>query len=134
MTTTFYTYLAYLAVSLGLTIWVARTLFRNGRHFLVDVFRGNESLADSVNHLLVVGFYLLNFGFICLNLTIAQAVANEQAAMETLSKKVGLVVLVLGAMHFLNLAIFTLLRRATVLRDAALPLPPDGVLAAGEGA
>jgi hypothetical protein len=52
------TYLVYLAISIGLTVWVARTLHRNGRIFLVDVFRGNEALADSVNHLLVVGFYL----------------------------------------------------------------------------
>src|SRR3979411_1263024 len=60
------TYLIYLAISIGLTIWVARTLHRNGRIFLVDVFHGNEPLADSVNHLLVVGFYLISFGYVSL--------------------------------------------------------------------
>ena len=60
------TYLIYLAVSIALTIWVARTLHKNGRVFLVDVFHGNEALADSVNHLLVVGFYLINFGYVTL--------------------------------------------------------------------
>ena len=58
------TYLIYLALSIALTIWVARTLHKNGRVFLVDVFHGNETLADSVNHLLVVGFYLVNIGFV----------------------------------------------------------------------
>jgi hypothetical protein len=53
-----WTYAAYLVLSIGLTIYVAWTLHRNGRIFLVDSFGGNEKLADSVNHLLVVGFYL----------------------------------------------------------------------------
>jgi hypothetical protein len=54
------TYVAYLVISVGLTVWVARTLLSNGRAFLVDVFEGDGGLADSVNRLLVVGFYLIN--------------------------------------------------------------------------
>ena len=61
------TYLLYLVISIGLTIWVAHTLHKNGRIFLVDVFHGNEPLADSVNHLLVVGFYLINLGYVSLD-------------------------------------------------------------------
>jgi hypothetical protein len=57
-------YLIYLTISIILTVWVARTLFKNGRVFLVDTFHGHEPLADSVNHLLVVGFYLINLGFV----------------------------------------------------------------------
>src|SRR5262245_27619212 len=129
MTTLLQTYLAYLGVSLAMTIWVARTLHRNGRPFLVDAFRGNEALADSVNHLLVVGFYLLNLGFICLNLTIGLRVADATTAVEVLSWKIGLVVLVLGGLHFFNLGIFARIRRATTLRDATPPVAPDGMLA-----
>nr|HNH83010.1 hypothetical protein [Acidobacteriota bacterium] len=62
------TYLTYLVLSIILTIWVAQTLHKNGRVFLVDVFHGNIELADSVNHLLVVGFYLINLGYISLAL------------------------------------------------------------------
>ena len=58
------TYVVYLLVAVPLTIWVATTLSRNGRVFLEDVFAGNEGLADAVNRLLVVGFYLLNLGFV----------------------------------------------------------------------
>jgi hypothetical protein len=63
-----WTYLAYLTISVALTVWVARTLHKNGRIFLVDSFHGNEALADSVNHLLVVGFYLVNIGYVTLAL------------------------------------------------------------------
>ena len=61
-------YAAYLAISLAATIWVATTLHRNGRIFLVDAFHGNTELADSVNHLLVVGFYLINIGYVSMAL------------------------------------------------------------------
>ena len=71
------TYCLYLAISICLTIWVARTLFHNGRIFLVDVFHGNESLADSVNHLLVVGFYLINFGYVTLALKLGYDVTER---------------------------------------------------------
>src|SRR6187402_551267 len=111
MTLTVWTYLTYLGLSIALTVWVARTLHRNGRVFLVDCFHGNTELADSVNHLLVVGFYLINVGFVSLALRFGVAAATPQEALETLSTKVGLVLLVLGAMHFFNLAVFTSCRR-----------------------
>ena len=91
------TYVSYLLISVALTVWVARTLHKNGRIFLVDSFLGNEQLADSVNHLLVVGFYLINIGYVTLALKYGAAAANAQEALETLSTKVGLVLLVLGA-------------------------------------
>jgi len=66
------TYVAYLVISVGLTVWVARTLSSNGRAFLVDVFEGDGGLADSVNRLLVVGFYLINLGYVSLALKIGE--------------------------------------------------------------
>jgi len=116
------TYLAYLAISIALTVWVARTLHKNGRIFLVDSFLGNEALADSVNHLLVVGFYLINVGFVSLALKYGVTAENAQASLETLSTKVGLVLLVLGFMHFFNLAVFTGMRRRG-LNHRKLPPP-----------
>jgi hypothetical protein len=97
------TYVAYLAISISLTIWVARTLSSNGRVFLVDRFANDERLADSVNHLLVVGFYLINLGYVSLALRLGESPTSLQEAIEFLSTKVGLVLLVLGAMHFFNM-------------------------------
>lgn len=108
------TYVLYLILSIGLTVWVARTLSKNGRIFLVDCFRQNEPLADSVNHLLVVGFYLVNLGFVALFLKIGIAVTSVQAVFEALSGKIGIVLLVLGCMHFFNLLLFTKLRRRVI--------------------
>jgi len=96
------TYLFYLVISVALTVWVARTLSKNGRVFLVNSFASDERLADSINHLLVVGFYLINLGYVTLALKLGDKPASTQGAIEFLSTKVGLVLLVLGAMHFFN--------------------------------
>ena len=105
------TYAAYLVISVFLTVWVARTLHKNGRVFLIEVFGGEEALADSVNHLLVVGFYLINFGYVTLALKIGAVITSTQEGIEALSYKIGLVLLVLGGMHFFNLLIFQRIHR-----------------------
>ena len=64
----FITYLLYLLISVGIMVFVGSALSRSGRAFLRDVFGGDESLAEAVNRLLVVGFYLLNLGFVTLTL------------------------------------------------------------------
>ena len=106
-----YTYLAYLTLSIAVTVWVARTLHKNGRAFLVDAFHGQEALADSVNHLLVVGFYLINLGWIVMTMQTYRYLDTARAAIELLSDKVGRVLFVLGLMHFFNLYLFSRFRR-----------------------
>jgi hypothetical protein len=116
-------YFVYLVASLTTTIWVAQTLRQNGRSFLVDAFHGNRELADSVNHLLV-GFYLINVGYVTLALRTAAQVATVRNAIELVCDKLGLVLIVLGVMHFLNLYIFNRLRRRGQA-DLRPPFPPD---------
>ncbi len=96
-------YALYLAITIALTIWVARTLSRNGIVFLMQCFGQNETLAQSTNHLLVVGFYLINLGFITLTLSLGAEPTTVPEAIRFLSSKVGLAVIVLGAMHFFNM-------------------------------
>ena len=118
------TYSFYLVITIALTIWVARTLFKNGKVFLVDIFHGNAALADSVNNLLLVGFYLVNIGYAVYTLQITSSISNVQEVIEKLSVKVGLIILILGAMHFFNLYIFfTLRKKATMDKKLKSNLP-----------
>lgn len=119
------TYAVYLAISIALTFWVGRTIYKNGRVFLVDVFHGNENLADSVNHLLVVGFYLINFGYVSLALKLGYDVTTAQEGIEALSVKIGMVLLVLGSMHFFNLLLFSRMRRRSHAQNNHPPVNPD---------
>ena len=104
------TYAVYAFVSVAMTIWVARTLHKNGRIFLVDAFHGNEAMADSVNHLLVVGFYLINLGFVSIFLSYGTKPSNAVEAVEYFATKFGIVLLALGAMHFFNMFNFAKMR------------------------
>ena len=112
-------YITYAALSLVLTIWLARTLFKNGAVFLEEVF-DHPKMAEAVNRLLVVGFYLLNLGYACLLLK-AEASNTPIAAIETLAQKLGMLLLSLGAVHFFNLYLFHRIRRRA--RVATLPPP-----------
>jgi hypothetical protein len=120
------TYIVYILLSLGITIWVAQTLFRNGRVFVIDAFGGNETMADAVNHLLLVGFYLVNIGFVSMYLSYGAKPTSTVDAIEYISIKIGVVLLVLGAMHFFNIFNFAKMRsknrRKQVAQEVAAPI------------
>ena len=120
-------YLFYLALSIALTVWVGHTLHKNGRPFLVHAFDGNTTLADSINNLLLVGFYLINFGWVSLALRTQSPVENTQQAIEVLSVKVGMVLFVLGGMHFFNMHMLHKLGRRATARLGAPPPRPNAL-------
>ena len=111
MTTAVYIYIAYTIISIAMTVWVARTLHKNGRIFLLDAFKDKEEMADSVNHLLVVGFYLINIGFILLYLKYGTKPETLVEGIEYIATKLGVVLLVLGFMHFFNMFNFNRMRK-----------------------
>lgn len=105
------TYLLYLAISIAITYGVARTLSRNGRVFLIDGFGGKEDLADSINHLLVVGFYLINIGYIGLSLRFMDKPETVDQMIMSLSTRIGVIMIILGAMHLFNMFVISRLRQ-----------------------
>ena len=113
------TYSLYLLTSLVLTVWVGRTLFKHGRPFLVDAFRGNEMLADSVNHLLVVGFYLVNLGYVTLYIESRRLAESPTDGLVLLCTKIGGVAIVLGVVHFVNLMLISRFARTHMVKRLA---------------
>ena len=105
------TYAIYLVISVSLTAVTGLALSRSGRVFLRDVFGGDDALAQAVNRLMVVGFYLLMLGFVVLAMRPSGQITGARQAAGVLSVKVGEVLLVLGALHLMNLAIFRRIRR-----------------------
>ena len=110
MDTTVSAYLVYLLITVPLVVLVGWTLHSNGRTFLVEIFQGKEELADSINHLLVVGFYLFNIGFVTLAMRLGARPMDAVDAIETTSTKVGAALIVLGGLHISNLFMFSRLR------------------------
>ncbi len=94
-------YAAYLVISIGLTIWVARVLTGSGEVFLARCFDQDRELAQSANRLLVIGFYLVNLGFISYRLGGWQV--DTVDLVPELGSRIGVTLLVLGVMHFGNM-------------------------------
>jgi hypothetical protein len=128
-------YLVYAAVSVALTVIVATTLARSGRVFLTDVFQGNESLARAVNRLLVVGFCLLNLGFLTLAMRSTAQVQDTRQAFNLLSVKLGEVCLIVGVLHSVNVFAFTRFRRRakSLRRPEWRPARPEDAGRPGPG-
>ncbi len=132
MTNTFVlTYLIYLPIVIGLTLYVARTLFRNGRVFMLDIFKGKADIADATNRLFEVGFYLINIGFALRIMEVdgywgENAYDSMQEVVETLAGKVGGFAIYLGVMLFINLFLFFRGRRKA--RQNGITLGPALVI------
>jgi hypothetical protein len=111
-------YAIYLPVTLLLTWYVAHTLFKNGRIFMLDIFRGKEEIALATNKLFEVGFYLLNIGFALWILEVYNTLESAHGLVEVLSKKIGGFAIYLGLMLFFNLYLFFRGRKASRLNAA----------------
>ena len=117
-------YAAYAVAAVGLTVGLARVLFRNGAVFLEDVFKDQPKMAGAVNRLLVVGFYLLNLGYAALILK-ASGAATAVEAVEVLAWKLGGLLVSLGVMHFFNLWLFYRIRRRSQIALMPPPVAPQ---------
>lgn len=112
-------YAVYILISVALTVFVSRTLSKNGEVYLIDGFDGNQALAKSVNHMLVVGFYLLNLGFVLLRMEAGRGIDQLDTLLLYLSSNVGIVMFILGIMHFLNMLVIHRFRTAQLNRNRA---------------
>ncbi|MDH3307523.1 MAG: hypothetical protein OEO77_08420 [Acidimicrobiia bacterium] len=121
-------YLIYGAAAVGLTVWLARTLFRNGAVFLEDVFGDKPAMAEAVNRLLVVGFYMLNLGYAFLIFRANTRPADAVAGVELLVDKLGILLVSLGVIHFINLLIFWRIRGRSKTVEPQPPVLPRGML------
>lgn len=114
------TYITYISISIAITIFVSKTLSKNGEIYLIDGFNGNAELAKSVNHMLVVGFYLLNIGFVLLRLKTNSFIIDLESMIVYLSTNIGFVLVILGAFHFFNMLIVHKFREAGLKKDTQL--------------
>lgn len=121
-------YAAYIASALAITIWLARTLFDNGAVFLTDTFDGRPELASAVNRLLVTGFFMLNLGYALWLFHLGSSIDTATEAVEALTTRLGVLLVSLAVVHFVNLLVFNRIR-AHSRSNLVPPLPPGDLVA-----
>ena len=119
-------YVVYTTISVALVLWLARTLFRTGKVFLEDVFADKPALAEAVNRLLVIGFYLLNLGYAFLILR-ADDAGDALSGTQVLVERLGLLFVSLGVIHLLNMYVFYRIRRRAEIGTLPPPVAPQMV-------
>jgi hypothetical protein len=119
----FIAYVVYLPVIIALTWYVAHTLFKNSKVFMLDIFSGKTDIALSTNTLFETGFYLLNLGFALLIMEVSVEIANSRNLLEILSAKIGGFAIYLGIMLFFNLYLFFRGRRISKMRSGTVIAP-----------
>ena len=120
-------YVAYAMTAIGLTAWLARTLSRNGAVFLRDVFKEKQALAEAVNRLLVVGFYMLNLGYALFVLR-GSGGMDAFEAVQFFVNRLSRLLLALALLHFVNVLVFWRIRARAEQRDLPPPTAPQVVL------
>lgn len=120
----FIAYLVYLPVVIILTWYVAHTLFKNSKVFMLDIFHGKTDIAGATNKLFETGFYLLNLGFAFWVMEISASLTNNREILETLSAKIGGFCIYLGIMLFFNLYLFFRGRRKARAKVAVPNITP----------
>lgn len=101
----------YTLFSLSMVILVGTVLFKNGKVFLFDIFKGDTELTEAVNRLLLIGFYLINFGYILINYNFAKAIGNWIELLQKLSSELGIIIFSLGIIHMINIFFLMKMRK-----------------------
>jgi hypothetical protein len=120
-------YAAYAATAIGLTAWLARTLSRNGAVFLADVFKDRPGLAEAVNRLLVVGFYMLNLGYAFYILNAGSGL-DAFGSVQYLVNRLAILLVTLAFIHFVNVLVFWRIRIRGEQRQLPVPVAPQAVI------
>lgn len=120
-------YAVYVPIALGLTFYVSRTLFKNSKIYMLDIFKGRNEIAIATNKLFETGFYLLNLGFALMILKLNPYITTYQSLVEALSYKIGGFAVYLGIMLFINLYFFFRGKRKATQAPRPMPTPPTFV-------
>lgn len=101
-------YFIYLPVTVYITVVVGHRLYSDGAYFIRDLFPTQRLLADQINKFLLIGYYLLNLGYVAISLTFWKEVSTLLQVAEELSIRLGLIVLTLGIIHYLNMVVLAI--------------------------
>ena len=112
----------YIALMVFIIVYVGRHFYKNGRIFILTLLRGNASLTDAINRLLLLAYYLFNIGYAFLKLQHWQKITTVEGLFSSLAANMGMLVLILAFTHYVNMAVIYLLSKSTFITHKTVSL------------
>lgn len=97
------TYLIYLLLASFLVFIVGYWFYRYGSVYILELFPGKVDFAQYVNKLLLVGYYLLNLGFVLNTFQSDVEISNGIASINFIARHLSDAILVIALMHYFNI-------------------------------
>lgn len=104
------TYSIYLTVGAIVILLVGKNLHTNGYYLILNLF-DNELFTKTINNLLLVGYYLVNIGYLAITIINFDKLDTLEMVLVALTDKIGIILFILGILHFNNILILSLLSR-----------------------
>ena len=98
----------YLPITFYITILVGRELHKAGKYFVCEMIRHDKAFANAVNNSLLIGYYLINLGYVTIMISSWQEITCFTSLLITLCDKIGIILITLGFIHFMNMLVLTL--------------------------
>lgn len=105
-------YIAFLTLMIFIIVYAGRYFYSNGRIFIISLFNGNVVLADGLNKLLLIGYYLLNIGYSFIKLKQWQKISSLEMLFSSLASNIGVLVFILAIIHYFNMGVIYLLSKS----------------------
>lgn len=96
-------YFLYLLFTLTVIIKVGLLCYKHGKIYSLQIFNGNKELTQQTNTLLLLAYYLFNFGYCFVTIYNWQKVHTWQQCLSNICEKAGFILFMLGVLHIINM-------------------------------
>ena len=103
-------YLIYIPLTMFITIYVGKQCHMHGLIYVKSAF-SNDDLANSVNNLLLIGYYLVNIGYAIMGIQSWEYITSAHQLISDISLHLGSIILILALLHYTNITGLALVRK-----------------------
>ncbi|SKD09586.1 hypothetical protein SAMN05660461_5475 [Chitinophaga ginsengisegetis] len=104
-------YAIYLAITYLITVKVGWRFYRNGRVFILGLLEQNHTLADAINNILLVGYYLVNLGYATVMISTWDTIHDWTEMLVSITAMTGQIFLSLGILHCFNMLVIYIISK-----------------------
>ncbi len=107
-------YTFHFLITVPLIVLVGWKCFTIGRIYLLDLFSDIHT-CDSVNRILLIGYYLMNIGYVIFSLSEGVQTGTIDLFIVSLFTKIAKIILLVAVMHYINIFLLTHFRKEILL-------------------